>query len=267
MIEEHSTSLGKLERRDAILLLGGTSDIGGEMAVRLCWQRHVILAARRPEATDYLVERLKNAGASQVDVLPFEAQDLSSHRELIQKAHTMAGAFDYAIVAFGVLGDQKLAEHDEKHSAEIATINYTAQINVLTILTDILRSKQETRATVIAFSSIAGWRARRRNYVYGSTKAGLDAFCQGLTDALYHTNVRLITVRPGFVIGSMTKGLKPAPFSVTPRQVASAVVSHMVSDVQTGHFRSSTLWVPNKLKYLAVIMRVIPRFIWRRAPR
>ncbi|MDO4908547.1 MAG: SDR family oxidoreductase [Corynebacterium sp.] len=267
MIENRSTSLGKLARRDAILVLGATSDIGGELAAHLCWQRHVILAARRPEATAKLAERLTQAGATKVDILPFEATDMGKHREIIEKAYEMAGgALDYAIVAFGILGDQSKAEHDERHAREIATIDYTAQISVLTVLSDILQ-KQETRSTIIAFSSIAGTRARRPNYVYGSTKAGLDAFCQGLSDALYGSQVRLITVRPGFVIGHMTEGMKPAPMSVTPRDVASAVVSHMAADVESGKFRSSTLWVPGKLKFVAALMRWTPRRLWRKAPR
>ncbi|MDO4911487.1 MAG: SDR family oxidoreductase [Corynebacterium sp.] len=267
MVESRSTSQGKLDRRDAILLLGATSDIGGELAVRLCWKRHVILAARRPEATEVLVERLKQAGATKVDVLPFEATDMASHRDLVMDAYKLAGgALDYAIVAFGILGNQEQAEHDESHAREIATIDYTAQINILTILADILRH-QETRSTIMAFSSIAGTRARRPNYVYGSTKAGLDAFCQGLSDALHNTQVRVVTVRPGFVIGSMTEGMKPAPMSVTPREVASTVVSQITADLQGGHFRSQTIWVPGKLKYVAAMMRSTPRFLWRRAPR
>ena len=123
--------------------------------------------------------------------------------------------------------------------------------------------------SIVAFSSIAGWRARRANYVYGSTKAGLDAFCQGLADRLHGSPLALITARPGFVIGSMTTGMKPAPLSVTPDAVADAVVDAM-SGKGAGTAdapRSRTLWIPRPLQALAWVMRVVPRPVWRHMPR
>ena len=235
-----------------ILLLGATSDIGGEIAARICSGRDVVLAARRPQALEDVEKRLRNAGATSVRSVPFEAMDLSSHREVVDAA----GPVTTAIVAFGILGDQQRAEHDEAHAAEIAMIDYTAQVNMLTVLADAMH-----RGEIFAFSSIAGWRARRANYVYGSTKAGLDAFCQGLADKLHGGPLKLITARPGFVIGSMTEGMKPAPLSVKPEDVAEAVIA---AAQKKG---SRTVWIPRQLQVLAWIMRCVPRPIWRHMPR
>lgn len=238
---------------NGILLLGGTSDIGRELASRLCAGREVVLAARRRPAEQMLLD----AGATAVHHLPFEATDLVSHRALVEQAIELTGGVTTAIVAFGILGDQARAEHDEAHAAEIATIDYTAQVSMLTVLADLL-----PQGEIVAFSSIAGWRARRTNYVYGSTKAGLDAFCQGLSDRLHGSRLRLVTARPGFVIGSMTEGMDPAPLSVTPAEVADAVAD----EIRTGR-GSRTLWIPRRLRLLAWVMRVVPRPIWRRMPR
>ncbi|WP_080794945.1 SDR family oxidoreductase [Corynebacterium pacaense] len=238
----------------SILILGGTSDIGGEIARLLCPGEQVVLAARRPGALPEL------PGAEEVHPLAFDATVLSSHRGLITRAFELAGPIKVAVVAFGMLGDQHLAESDENHAVEIATLDYTAQVSMLTVLADELR-KQSQRSTIVAFSSIAGWRPRRANYVYGSTKAGLDAFCQGLSDALHGSNVSLITARPGFVIGSMTRGMSPAPMSVYPSDVATAVVRAI-----NGR-RSTTIWVPARLRILAWIMKLVPRPVWRRMPR
>lgn len=235
-----------------ILLLGATSDIGGEVALRLCPGRDVVLAARDTSRLSSVEERLTAAGARSVRNLAFEATDLQSHRELVRSVQNLTTA----IVAFGILGDQELAERDEHEVARIATVDYTAQVSMLTVLT----SEME-RGEIFAFSSIAGWRARRANYVYGSTKAGLDAFCQGLADRLHGTPLNLITARPGFVIGSMTEGMKPAPLSVTPDVVADAVVAASTSN------KSSTVWIPRSLALLAFVMRRVPRPLWRHAPR
>ncbi|MDO5511156.1 SDR family oxidoreductase [Corynebacterium sp.] len=236
---------------NAILVLGGTSEIGRELAARLCSGREVILASRRQPETQMLLD----AGATAVHHLPFEATDLATHRGLIQEA--VDRGVSTAIVAFGILGEQSRAEHDEAHAVEIATVDYTAQVSVLTVLADLL-----PRGELIAFSSIAGWRARRANYVYGSTKAGLDAFCQGLADRLHGSDLRLIIARPGFVIGSMTAGMDPAPLSVTPADVADAVAA----EIRDGR-GSTTLWIPRRLRLLAWVMRLVPRPIWRTMPR
>ena len=112
----------------------------------------------------------------------------------------------------------------------------------------------------MVFSSVAGVRVRRANYVYGSAKAGLDGFCSGLADALHGSGVRLLLVRPGFVIGRMTEGMTPAPFSSTPEQVAAATARALAKGRRA-------VWVPWILQPVFMGMRLLPQFVWRRMPR
>ena len=235
-----------------VLLLGARSDIGGEIAQRVCAGREVVLAARERRGLADIEQRLLDAGATAVRAVDFDAADLESHRTIVREA----GEVTTAIVAFGILGDHNRAEHDEAEAARIATVDYLAQVSMLTVLADEMPAGE-----IYAFSSIAGWRARRANYVYGSTKAGLDAFCQGLMDRLHGSPLRLILARPGFVIGSMTEGMKPAVMSVTPDKVADAVVT------AARRGRSTTVWIPRPLALLAAVMRVVPRPVWRHMPR
>jgi short-subunit dehydrogenase len=116
------------------------------------------------------------------------------------------------------------------------------------------------RGQIVVFSSVAGVRVRRANYVYGAAKAGLDGFAHGLADALHGSGASLLLVRPGFVIGRMTEGMTPAPLPSTPDQVADAVVK--------GLGRTRTLvWVPATLRPAYVVARLLPQAIWRRMPR
>jgi len=113
---------------------------------------------------------------------------------------------------------------------------------------------------IVVFSSVAGARVRRANYVYGSAKAGLDGFACGLADALHGSGVHLLLVRPGYVIGRMTAGMTPAPFASTPGQVADAVVAGL-------RRHTVVVWVPRVLQPVFALMRVLPRGVWRRMPR
>ena len=108
--------------------------------------------------------------------------------------------------------------------------------------------------------SIAGWRVRRGNYVYGSAKAGLDGFLSGLIDATHKEKVNVVMARPGFVIGRMTAGMEPAIMASTAEKVAASVYQAICS----GKHR---VWVPNRLRLLASIMPFVPNSLWRRMPR
>ncbi|MGW4339075.1 SDR family NAD(P)-dependent oxidoreductase [Rhodococcus koreensis] len=241
-----------------VLLLGGRSEIGLEIASRLAPGRTIVLAARR--STELAAERqaLLDAGASAVDCVEFDADDLDSHEKLLRSVVDAHGPLSVAVLAFGILGDQARAERDARHAVAVVHTDYVAQVSVLTHLATLLREQRSGR--IVVFSSVAGVRVRRANYVYGSAKAGLDGFASGLGDALHGSGVSLLLVRPGFVIGRMTEGMSPALMSSTPAQVADATVRGLRRS-------ASRVWVPGRLRPVFFVMRLLPQAIWRRMPR
>jgi decaprenylphospho-beta-D-erythro-pentofuranosid-2-ulose 2-reductase len=111
----------------------------------------------------------------------------------------------------------------------------------------------------VVLSSVAAERARKANFIYGSSKAGLDAFAQGLGDSLQGTGVHVMVVRPGFVDTKMTHGLEKAPLSTTPEAVADAII--------TGLRRGShTVWAPGAFRYVMSGLRHVPRPLFRKLP-
>ncbi|MDN6662821.1 SDR family NAD(P)-dependent oxidoreductase, partial [Corynebacterium variabile] len=152
-----------------IVLFGATSEIGGEIITRLASGNDLVLAARRPEALTELEDACRAAGASAVESIYFDAGDVDTQASVIDDIESR-GAVDTAIAAFGVLGDQALAERDGGEVARILHTDFTAQAVLLTELSG--RMKARGHGDLVAFSSIAGARVRRPNYVYGSAKAG-----------------------------------------------------------------------------------------------
>src|SRR6201993_2974874 len=210
-----------------VRILGGRSEIGIELARRLAPGATVILAARGADQLAEQVAVVLAAGATAVHIKEFDADDLDSHGPLVASIIAEHGPIDTAVLAFGILGDQGRAEVDAAHAVAVVHTDFVAQVSLLTHLAAAMR--QAGRGTMVVFSSIAGARVRRANYVYGSAKAGLDGFASGLADALHGTGVRLLIVRPGFVIGRMTDGMDPAPFSSTPAQVAEAAAAALAA--------------------------------------
>jgi len=239
----------------SILLLGGTSEIGLATVEAFASDRplRVVLAGRPSSRLDSAKSRLEARGCA-VEVIPFDARE--GDIEVVAKAFT-SGDVDVALVAFGLLGDNEKAWTDVATAVELAQVNYTAAVGVGVALGE--RMTAQGHGSIVAFSSVAGERARRSNFVYGSTKAGLDAFYSGLTEALRPVGVHVTVVRPGFVHTRMTEGLKPAPLSTTPEAVAAVVVDA----VRT---RKELVWAPAPLRFVMSALRHVPRPIFRRLP-
>lgn len=252
----------------AVLLLGGRSEVGLEVARRIAPGRDVVLAARRSSDLDAQIETLRAAGATGVFPVEFDADRTEQHGLFLDEVADRFGRIGVAIVAFGILGDQARAEADPTHAVQIAQTDYVAQVSILLGLANLMREQDQRagrRGAIIAFSSVAGVRVRKANYVYGSTKAGLDGFVQGFTDSLHGSGIQVLLARPGFIIGAMTRdlmasGVTPAPFSRTAPQVADATVRAL----RRGR---RVVWIPPVLRPLYAGLRFVPQAVWRRLPR
>ncbi|HEY7440121.1 MAG TPA: decaprenylphospho-beta-D-erythro-pentofuranosid-2-ulose 2-reductase [Acidimicrobiia bacterium] len=242
----------------SVLVLGGGSEIALATVRRLVAQRcrRVVLAGRDVESLAAPAKELERAGAEKVTIERFDALETETHEALIQRAFA-GGDIDLVLVAFGVLGDQDQAETDPGEALRIIESNFTGAVSVLIPVVNQLRA--QGHGTVVVLSSVAGERARRSNFVYGSSKAGLDAFCQGLGDSLLDSGVRVVVVRPGFVRTKMTAGQPAAPMATTPDAVADAIVAGLARG-------SEIIWAPAPLRYVMSALRHTPRTIFRRLP-
>jgi decaprenylphospho-beta-D-erythro-pentofuranosid-2-ulose 2-reductase len=238
-----------------VLVLGGSSEIGRAIVHALVSPnlRRVILAVRNPDDIEPQTGRF---GDAEVVAVGFDALDTSSHEPFVADVVDRFGDLDVVVQAFGQLGAPGLV--DPEGSADLARVNYVGAVSSGLAVADQLRA--QGHGTLVVLSSVAGVRTRPSNFVYGSTKAGQDAFATGLGHALHGTGARVLTVRPGFVRTSMTAGMSEAPFSVDPADVADAVVSAL----RRG---SSVVWVPGILRLVFGVLRFVPGVVWRRLDR
>jgi|SRR5215218_7842177 decaprenylphospho-beta-D-erythro-pentofuranosid-2-ulose 2-reductase len=239
-----------------IVLLGGTSDIGRAIVERLLSPstQTVVLAGRRADEL-----RPAELGRPGVDVhtVAFEASDTASHEAFVRELAERHGDLDVVVLAFGQLVDQAELDDDPQRAAEMVTVNYTGAVSVGLAVAAQFRRQGHGRLVVL--SSVAGERVRKANFVYGSSKAGLDGFAQGLGDALAGTGASVLVVRPGFVHSKMTTGSKEAPFATTPAAVADATIKALAKGRRT-------VWVPATLRPIFSVFRHLPGALWRRLP-
>lgn len=245
-----------LHEPQTIVLLGGTSEIGRAIVDELISPATttLVLACRRPDEAQ--PERFAGSGVTVV-VESFDAAATERHQDFANRLASEHGDLDVVIVAFGVLGDQAAFDEDPHAAAQAVHVNYTGGVSASIAFTNVMRRQGHGHLAVL--SSVAGERVRAANYVYGSSKAGLDAFAQGLGDALHESGVQVTVIRPGFVHSRMTRGLKSAPFATTPRVVAELAVEGMRKG-------KHTVWTPAILRYVFSVLRHVPRSIFRRLP-
>lgn len=255
----------------SLLVLGGTSEIGLATARRLIAHRTrtVWLAGRPSPALESAAAELRGRGAY-VRTVDFDALDTGSHETGLGKIFT-EGDIDMVLLAFGIPGDQ---ERDEEPPAavRVAQTNYTGAVSAGLVCAGALQA--QGHGSLVVLSSVAGERARRADFIYGSSKAGLDAFTQGLGDALYGTGVHVMVVRPGLVrpatapagsgAAAAEAPLAMIPFTrtplvTTPDAVADAIVTGL-------RRRSETVWVPGALRAVMSVLRHVPRPLFRRLP-
>ncbi|MFT3716379.1 MAG: decaprenylphospho-beta-D-erythro-pentofuranosid-2-ulose 2-reductase [Gordonia sp. (in: high G+C Gram-positive bacteria)] len=243
----------------SILVLGGSSEIGLAITTEFLSRgpMRVVLAMvpGDPNAAD-AVALCEDAGATSVETVDFDARATDTHQAVIDQAFAN-GDIDVAIVAFGIQGDDEQAWQDQKLAVLEAEINYTAAVSVGVLLGEKMR--QQGHGQIIAMSSVAGERVRRSNFVYGSTKAGLDGFYTGLGDALRPEGIHVLVVRPGQVRTRLSAHVDEAPLTVNKEDVARQVVAA----VDKG---KDIIWVPGPFRFIMMALRHVPRPVFRKLP-
>lgn len=237
------------------LVLGGNSEIAAAILAELAGLglRAAHLAAREPQTA---VSTVRAAAPSiEVSASRWDATDPDAHRSLTDEAIEALDRIDLVLCAVGRLGHHAGISMDAREVDAMVRANFAGPAAALATLAPVL--EKQASGTIVVLSSVAAVRARKSNYVYGSSKAGLDVFAQGLGDALAGSGARVIVVRPGFVRSKMTSGLDPAPFATDP-----GVVAHSVADALGG--RRDVVSVPGKLTPLFAVLRKVPRSTWRR---
>jgi decaprenylphospho-beta-D-erythro-pentofuranosid-2-ulose 2-reductase len=243
----------------SVLVLGATSDIAAatlDHLAGLSRLRRAVLAGRSGHALDQQADRVRALGVSDVATATFDALDPRSISPVVNGAF-VAGDIDVVIVAFGVLPDQRESLTTPELAVASAQINYVSAAAACLTAAHALRN--QGHGVLVVLSSVAGERARRSNFVYGSAKAGLDTLATGLGDELRGSGVSVLVVRPGFVRTKMTAGLRPAPLAATADTVATAIARNLTRGTRT-------IWVPGSLRLVMWVLRHLPRSFFRRLP-
>lgn len=248
---------GRTPGSRTVLILGATSAIARAVAAEFARQGFdLLLAGRDPQELDTLAGDLRLRHGVKTEGRPFDALALDTHRAFVEDCRkaskeTLAGA----VLCFGYLGDQAVAQMDLLEARRILDTNLLGAVSILGLLANHFETRRG--GFLCALSSVAGDRGRQSNYIYGAAKAGLTVFLQGLRNRLSASGVAVITIKPGFVDTQMTYGLPGLFLVASPEKAARRIAKAVLQG-------RDEVYVPGFWRPVMFLIRSIPERIFKR---
>lgn len=245
---------GRAPRR--VLALGATSAIA-EATLRLLAEggSSFFLVGRSADKLAAVRADLLTRGATAAWACALDLDQTAAHPAMLAEAASALGGIDLALVAHGILGDQQQAESDYPAAEAILRTNFLSAVSLVGWLANYFEG--ERRGTIAVISSVAGDRGRRSNYVYGASKAGLNAYLEGVRNRIDRAGVQVLTIKPGFVATPMTAHLPQGPLFAKTGRVARDILRAVEK-------RKDVAYVPPFWGAIMLVVRTIPERIFKR---
>ncbi len=237
-----------------ILIFGASSDISKELARQYAQQNdNVTLLGTGVQRLEPLKLDIEIRNKVKVDLFEFDILKYNNSNEKIKK---LINQSDISIMLIGYLGNQNEADENDDELARIVNLNYFKVIEVLNLIQRTYVSKQT--GIIAGVSSVAGDRGKQSNFAYGSAKAGLSVYLDGLRNRLYPKGVHVVTIKPGFMATKMTKDLNlPKILTASPQKAAKTIIKAIAK-------RKNKVFVNWMWKYIMIIIRAIPEPVFKK---
>jgi decaprenylphospho-beta-D-erythro-pentofuranosid-2-ulose 2-reductase len=243
-------------RYENVLIVGATSSLARAFASALAERgTRLYLAARDAAEADRVAQDLAIRTGCQTWSGLFVAEDYDSHKAFVEQVKKTMGTIDGVFVAVGQLGDQQQCQSVFENAKSVIDTNYTGVVSLLTYVSNYLETRQT--GFIIAIGSVAGDRGRLSNYLYGSAKAAIATYMQGLRHRLSRSGVLVMTVKPGFLDTKMTYGLVKGPLVADVHTAARDILAALDRN-------ELIVYVPWFWRHIMQIIRAIPERIFQK---
>jgi decaprenylphospho-beta-D-erythro-pentofuranosid-2-ulose 2-reductase len=235
-----------------VVILGAASTIARALATRLASQgASLLLAGRDLDEIDLTARDLRVRFGVEADSIAFDATDFAAHAKFVMAVDDGDG-IDGAIAAYGTMPPLGA---DRSTAREAIDVNYASVVSLFEALA--LRFEARGAGFLCAIGSVAGDRGRERNYLYGSTKAALATYLDGLRVRTAKRGVSVIGVKPGFVDTALTWGLPGVRGAASPDRVARDIVRGLERNQRV-------VYTPSLWRWIMLGVRAVPDPLFRR---
>lgn len=233
-----------------ILVCGAASAIAQE-AERIWAKRGatMFLVDRSAERLKIVEQDLAVRGGKIAGTATIDLNEFDRHQALLNQAKQALGAIDIVLMAHGTLGDQKQSEKSFEDAYREFHTNFLSAASLLIILANYFVGRGQ--GTIAVISSVAGDRGRSANYVYGSAKAALTIFTQGLRQRLAPKGIHVLTIKPGQVDTPMTAHMTKSPLWAKPEVIGRGLVRAIDQN-------QDIVWLPWFWRWIMFLINLIP---------
>jgi len=240
-----------------VVFLGATRGMGRALARKMAARgdRLFVLGRNGDDLARSIRDLEAHAGGGEISHAYCDLADPNSFVPSLDRADEVLGNFDTVVLTAGVFATQEQLEKDPELCRRMLVVNHAHTV----VFLEEARRRLLARGggTLCAFSSVAGDRARKPVVLYGSAKAGLSHYLEGLDHRFRAAGLRVVCVKPGFVRTGMTAGLKPPPFAGEPDAVADVVLKAIDSG-------RPVVYAPPVWRWIMAVIRRLPRAMMRK---
>ena len=237
-------------------LIVGASSSMARAFVRAVSAEHAAVTVVGRDAADMeaIAADARIRGASSARILICDIARAEDRQRCIDAA-SLHGTTLNVLLAAGQMPEQSDMDKDPRLAQQMIDATYAGPVLLLQGIAPIFEAQRG--GTVVVIGSVAGDRGRRKNFVYGSAKAGLATFAEGLRARFHGTGARVMLVKPGFVDTAMTFGTPGLFLMASPEAIAQA----MLNGVKRGRMQ---LYFPWFWRYIMLIIQHIPAAVMQR---
>jgi short-subunit dehydrogenase len=233
------------------IVIGASSGIGAALVEQLAAKGWSVGAlARRKDRLDEL-----KPGSGVICRRSHDVRDTEAVPLLFEELARELGGLDLLIFAAAVMPKIGPSEYNTQKDLAMVTVNLCGAIAWCNEAANFFSSQRS--GAIVGISSIAADRGRKGAPVYGMTKAALDHYLEALRNRLSESNVKVTTIKPGFVATDMTAGMDKQPFIISAETAAERILCAVRCGVQTRY-------VPMRWWFVGRILRLIPSFLFKR---
>lgn len=246
-----------LTPRPHAVIVGASSGIGAALAHRLAAEGYrVALLARREPALARLCEQINSAqGEGCARAYPHDVTRYAEIPALFQRLLQEMGHIDLIVYCAAVMPSVGALEFDPEKDRAMVEVNLLGAMGWLGQAATLFA--RMGAGHIVGISSVAGDRGRVKNPGHNASKAGLDAYLEGLRNRLSRLGVRVLTVKPGFVDTAMLKDAGRTFWVQSPDRTALDIWRAIRSGKQL-------IYTPARWRWLMLIVRNIPSIVFRR---
>ncbi len=240
-----------------VVILGATSSIARAVAIEFArGGYHVVTAARDAEENALVAADVAVRSGGHVEAVTLDAEDFASHGAFLEECRVrLNDRIEGVVLCFGYLDDQARCQEDFGVAHRTIDVNYTGAVSLLERFAAHFEGRHS--GFIAAVGSVAGDRGRQSNYLYGSAKAGLHTYLEGLRNRLHHAQVQVTTIKPGFIDTRMSFGKEGMFLVAAPEAAGKAIFRAVVK-------RRDVAYVPWFWRYIMLIIRHVPEFVFKR---